>query len=165
MTLTEILSESLFLEFDKDGEYRTLEEEEFKTLVEAKLVVPTDYKRHWKEWPLDEKHYSKKTGNRLYGRWVYDHREAAGAKYGDGKVVHHKDHNKHNNSASNLTKISQSDHCKIDPNSRKHFKCSVSGCNGEHYSHGLCQKHYMRKFREGKFGNYDKSKNYSKEER
>lgn len=134
-------------------------------LIESKVVIPTDYERYWKEWPLDEKHYSKKTGNRLYGRWVYKHREQAGAEYGDGKVVHHIDHNKHNNSKKNLKKITQSDHCKIDPNSRKYFTCSVPGCKGIHYSRHLCLKHYMQKFRKGKFGNYDPEKNYSKEDR
>lgn len=165
MTLTEILSESLFLEFDKDGEYRTLEEEEFKTLVEAKRVVPTDYKRHWQEWPLDEKHYSKKTGNRLYGRWVYDHREAAGAKYNDNKIIHHKNEDKLDNSKSNLQVTDRAGHCRIDPNARKFFKCSVPGCKEPHYSHHLCLKHFMQQYRKGKFGNYDKSKNYSKKER
>ena len=83
MTLAEILSEPINIVWE-DGEPWEYDE----TLDEAKVVTPLDYKRHWEEWPLSEKHYSKKTGNRLYGRWVYDHRENAGAKYGDGKIVH-----------------------------------------------------------------------------
>lgn len=161
MTLADILSENITIIWE-DGD----PEEYDENLYEAKKVSPLDYKRHWEEWPLSEKHYSKKTGNRLYGRWVYDHREAAGAKYGDGKIVHHKDHNKHDNDPSNLAKISQSEHCKIDPNAKKHDGCKVSGCKNPHYSHGYCQKHYMKLvYRKGKSGDYDKSKNYSKEER
>lgn len=164
MTLAEVLSESLFIEFN-ENENTFLEEEEYEALVEAKKVSPLDYKRHWEEWPLSEKHYSKKTGNRLYGRWVYDHRENAGATYGDGKIVHHHNHDKHDNSKSNLSKISQSEHCKIDPNARKHTGCKIKGCNGEHFAQGFCQKHYMQRFRKGKYGHYNKDNNYSKEER
>lgn len=161
MTIAEILSEDINIYFENVDEND--EASEGMTLDEAKVVSPLDYKRHWEEWPLSEKHYSKKTGNRLYGRWVYDHREAAGAKYGDGKVVHHHDHDKHNNSKENLSKVSRSKHAIIDPNARKCYKCKI--CGAEHYSHGLCQKHYMQKFRKGKFGNYSKSNNRSKEER
>lgn len=163
MTIAELLSEAIENPFEEIFYEDTNDFDEIEILPEAKVVTPLDYKRHWYEFPKNEKHYSKRTGNRLYGCWIYNHREAAGAKYGDGKIVHHHDHNKHNNSKSNLTKMSQSEHCKIDPNSRKHFKCKI--CGAPHYSNGLCQKHYMRKFRAGKLGNYDKSKNYSKDER
>ena len=114
---------------------------------EAKKVTPLDYKRHWVEFPKNEKHYSKKTGNRLYGMWVYAHREAAGAKYGDGKIVHHKNHDKHDNSKDNLEKMSRAEHCQIDPNARKHEHCKVKGCNEPHFSHGYCEKHYMKWYR------------------
>lgn len=119
--------------------------EDDETIDEAKVVTPLDYKRHWHEFSKDEVHYSKKTGKRLYGCWIYDHRAAAGASYGDGKIVHHKDHDKKNNSKSNLSKISQSEHCKIDPNSRKHFKCKV--CGKPHYAKGFCLNCYMKKYR------------------
>lgn len=145
MTITEILNEDLE-----------------RTIEEAKKVSPLDYKRHWVVFPKDEIHYSK-NHNRLYGYWAYEHREAVGAKYNDGTVVHHKDHDKHDNKKSNLVKISRSEHAIIDPNARKHEKCRI--CGEPHFSQGLCQKHYMQKFRHGKFGNYDKSKNYSKSER
>ena len=161
MTLAELFSEEIENPFVEDLD--NLTEEEFEELVEAKKVSPLDYDRYWKEWPLDEKHYSKKTGNRLYGRWIYRHREAAGAKYGDGKVVHHKNHNKHDNSKRNLSKISREEHCKVDPNARKCFKCKV--CGGEHFARGYCQKCYMRRFRKGNFGDYKKSENYSKSDR
>ena len=161
MTLAEILSENITIVWE-DGEPWEYD----KTIDEAKMVSPLDYKRHWEEWPLSEKHYSKKTGNRLYGRWVYDHRENAGAHYGDGKIVHHHNHNKHDNSKKNLSKISQSEHCKIDPNAKKYDGCKIPGCKKPHYSHGYCQAHYMKLFyRKGKGGNYDKSKNYSKDDR
>lgn len=154
MTLKELV--------DKENSEKVFWEDD-EIIDEAKVVTPLDYKRHWVEFPKNEKHYSKKTGNRLYGIYIYDHREAAGAKYGDGKVVHHKDHNKHNNSKSNLEKVSQSDHCKIDPNARKCYKCKI--CGEPHYAKGYCKKHYMQKLRAGKFGNYDKEKNYAKDER
>ena len=159
MTLAEIFSEELNIIWE-DGEEWMYD----KTIGEAKDASPLDYKRHWYEFPKNERHYSKKTGNRLYGCWVYDHREKAGATYGDGKVVHHKDHDKHNNSKNNLSKITQSEHCKIDPNAKKHDGCKVKGCKKPHYSHGYCQAHYMRLvYRKG--SSYDKSKNYSKDER
>lgn len=164
MTLTEILSESLFLEFDKNGEYKVLTEEEFKNLVEAKKVTPLDYERYWYEYKPNERHYSK-NHNLLYGEWRYRHREAAGAHYGDNKIIHHKNEDKNDNSKSNLQVTDRAGHCRIDPNARKFFKCSVPGCNEPHYSHHLCQKHFMQQYRKGKFGDYDKSKNYSKEER
>ena len=85
MTIAEILSKEL----DIESEQIFWEDEE--TLEEAKKVSGLEYKRHWHEFPKNEKHYSKKTGNRLYGCWIYDHREAMGCKYGDGVIVHHKD--------------------------------------------------------------------------
>lgn len=158
MTLKELVdnqaSEEIFWEEGEDWEFDPF-------LTEA----ASEYKRHWEEFPKNERHYSKKTGNRLYGRWVYDHRENAGATYNDGMVVHHKDHDKHNNNPNNLMKISQSTHCKIDPNARKFTDCKVPGCKNPHFSHHLCQKHFMQKYRSGKFGSYDKTKNYSKEDR
>lgn len=122
--------------------------EDDDAIDEAKEVTPLYYERRWYEFPKNEKHYSKKTHNRLYGCWIYSHREAAGAKYGDGTVVHHKDHDKHNNSKSNLEKISQSEHCKIDPNARKTYKCKI--CGKPHYAKGLCKAHYMQALRSGK---------------
>lgn len=127
---------------------------EDETINEAKKITPLAYERYWKEFPKNEKHYSKKTGNRLYGIWVYKHREKAGAKYGDGKIVHHKDEDKHNNSKSNLEKMSQSEHCKIDPNAKKYEGCKIKDCKNEHYSQGYCQKHYMQRFRAGKFASH-----------
>ena len=53
--------------------------------------------------------------------------------------------NKKDNSKSNLSKITQSKHCKIDPNSRKHFKCKI--CGKPHYAKGLCLNCYMKKYR------------------
>lgn len=159
MTIAEILSKEL----DIESEQIFWEDED--TLEEAKKVSGLEYKRHWHEFPKNEKHYSKKTGNRLYGCWIYDHREAMGCKYGDGVIVHHKDNDKHNNSKSNLQRTDRKNHCIIDPNARKYTDCKIPGCKNPHYSQHLCQKHYMQKFRAGKFGDYDKSKNYSKDER
>ncbi len=157
MTITQLLSEDVKIFFEDDDD---------ECFNEAKEVTPLDYDREWHEFPKNERHYSKKTGNRLYGCWIYKHREAAGAKYGDGKVVHHKNHNKHDNSKSNLSKISRAEHCIVDPNAKKHEGCKIKGCKNPHYASGYCQAHYMRfVYRRGKKGNYDKSKNYSKDER
>lgn len=140
MTLKEVIDLQLE-DWNIDEDFVQLED---GTMVEAKVVTPLDYDRYWHEFPKNEKHYSKKTGNRLYGCWIYRHRENAGAKYGDGTVVHHFDHNKHNNSKSNLAKISRAKHCIIDPNAKKHDGCKCDGCKNPHYSQGYCQKHYMR---------------------
>ena len=161
MTLEDLFNDDINIFFeDTDGNDEVFD---YSQLDEAKKVVPTDYERHWVEWPLDEKHYSKKTGRRLYGYWSYRHREVAGAHYGDNSIVHHKNGVKHDNSKNNLKKMSQADHCRVDPNSRKRYKCRI--CGAPHFCQGLCQKHYMQKFRKGKFGNYDPSKNRSKDER
>lgn len=161
MTLAEIFSQPVNIIWE-DGDPCDYDPD--YVIDEAKKVSNLNYSRHWEEWPLDEKHYSKKTGNRLYGRWVYDHRENAGAEYGDGKIVHHHNHDKKDNRKSNLTKMTQSEHCKIDPNARKHTGCKCKGCKKPHYSHGYCQAHYMRLVYR-KSDSYDKSKNYAKSER
>lgn len=165
MTLTEIFSQEEFIIFENTDENDEASETLDETKKHPKHPSALDYDRYWEEWPLDEKHYSKKTGNRLYGRWVYRHREVAGAKYGDGKIIHHRNNDKHDNSKSNLQVTDRSGHCKIDPNSRTYFDCSVPGCKGKHFARHLCLRHYMQKFRKHKFGNYDKDKNYSKDER
>lgn len=162
MTIEDLLDGEPILYFeetDENDEAIFYEDE----LNEAKIVTPKDYDRRWVEWPLSEKHYSKKTGRRLYGRWVYKHREVAGAEYGDNTVVHHRNAHKDCNKKSNLEKMSRAEHCRVEPNALKHTKCRI--CGAPHFSHGLCQKHYMQQFRKGKYGNYDPSKNRSKDER
>lgn len=163
MTICELLSEELQNPFETIIWEDTNDNDE--VIIESKTVSPLDYDRKWIEYPKNEKHYSKKTGNRLYGYWQYKHISNAnnGKRLPRGYVVHHKDGDKHNNKKSNLQIVTRSEHCKIDPNARKCYKCKI--CGGEHYSHHLCKKHYMQKFRKGEFGNYDKSKNYSKEDR
>lgn len=145
MTINEILSDLTYID-------------------EAKHTRPDEYDRKWMEYPKDEKHYYP-SGKRKYGRWIYGHKEAMGVGEDKNKVVHHKNHNKHDNRPSNLQVCTRSEHCKIDPNARKFTDCKVPGCKNSHYSHHLCLKHYMQKYRKGKIGNYDKSKNYSKSSR
>lgn len=54
------------------------------------------------------------------GRWkggiskTY-YRKKAGAKKNDGKIVHHKDHNKKNSSKKNLVLVSPAKHNKLHP--------------------------------------------------
>lgn len=147
MTLIELLSEKVSNPFEE------LEEEK------------SEYNRYWYEYKPNERHYSK-NHNLLYGEWRYKHRENAGCKYGDGKIVHHKDNNKKNNSKKNLQVTDRSGHCKIDPNAAKpHEGEKCKDCGGEYWGKGYCHKCYMRHFRKGDFGNYDKNKNYSKKER
>lgn len=154
MTINEIF-EDLEKDFEKSLDIK---------LNEAKHTQASEYLRHWEEFPKDEKHYSK-TGKRKYGKWVYDHKENAGIGESDNMVVHHKNGDKHDNRKSNLQICSRAEHCKIDPNARKFTDCMISGCENKHYSHHLCLKHYMQKYRSHKFGSYDKSKNYSKSTR
>lgn len=139
MTLNELLNQEI-----------TIPEE--LTLNEAKHVRPDDYNREW---------VSGKNGEK--GHWQPKHRSVMGLGPNDPRVVHHKNHDKHDNRKSNLEVVSRSEHCKIDPNARKIYKCKI--CGKPHYSRGYCKMHYMRVFRKHKFGNYDKSKNYSKSDR
>lgn len=144
-----------------------LSKEEFQKLDEAKITSPLEYERHWIEFPKGEEHFSK-NGNKLHGYWSYTHRENAGCKYGDGKIVHHKDNNKHNNSKENLEITDRAGHCRIDPNAAKKYAgkhCKIKGCKEKIFGRFLCHKHYMQAYRKGKFGDYDEVKNHSKKER
>jgi len=54
------------------------------------------------------------------GRWKGGvsksyYRKKAGAKTNDGKIVHHKDHNKKNSKKSNLSLVSKAKHNKLHP--------------------------------------------------
>lgn len=127
-----------------------LDKTEDDILDEAKYTSALEYKRHWKELSKEEADkYNKEHGTHIHGYWVYDHREAAGATYGDNTVVHHKDHDKHNNHKRNLMKISRADHCIVDPNALKHKgeKCKEKGCGNDYYAKGYCYKHYMKHYR------------------
>ena len=147
MTLNELLSEEVKL-----PEELLLSEEEI--LDEAKHVRPDDYNREWVPGKNGEK-----------GHWLPKQREVMGLSPSDPRVVHHKNGNKHDNRKSNLQVVSRAEHCKIDPNALQYTDCKVPGCKRPHYSHHLCKMHYMRAFRKGKFGKYDKDKNYSKKDR
>lgn len=142
-------------------------DEEEKILDEAIHVKASDYDRYWHHFTPEEKErYTKEGHVPKSGVWIYKHREAMGLDYHDkDKLVHHRNHDKHDYSKDNLQIVSRSEHAIIDPNARKHFKCSVPGCGNEHYSHKLCFRHYMQKYRKGEFGNYDPKKNKAKKER
>lgn len=63
-----------------------------------------------------------------------------------GEIVHHKDHDKKNNSPDNLMLLgSQAAHCK--GHSSKKRKCSVQGCERKHMAKGLCGMHYQRVYK------------------
>lgn len=85
------------------------------------------------------KTYTKQNGRHAH-RVIME--EIIGRPLRPGEVVHHKDHNKKNNDPSNLLLISsQSEHASIH---RKNRKCSVPGCNRNHYCKGYCGMHYQR---------------------
>lgn len=144
-----------------------LDNTEDDILDEAKKVRGDDYPRYWHHFTPEEKEQYVKEGHKpKSGIWIYKHREALGLDYHDkDKLVHHKNHNKEDYSKKNLQIVSRSSHAIIDPNARKHYKCSVEGCGNDHYGRELCFKHYMQRYRKKEFGNYNKKKNRSKEER
>ena len=143
-----------------------LDKEEAEVLDEAVHIKASDYERHWVEMSKEEAAaYNKEHGTHIHGYWEYPHRVAAGLKFGDNRISHHKNKDKHDNRKENVVALSRAEHCRVEPNARKHFKCSVPGCGNEHYAHNLCFKHYMQKYRKHDFGNYNKNKNKSKEER
>ncbi len=125
---------------------KLLDKEEVDMLSEAKHTSCLEYERRWYEMSKKEaEKYNTAHGTHIHGYWVYDHREAAGCKYGDKRVVHHIDRDKHDNDPDNLQAVSRAEHCRIDPNALKHEgeKCKVKGCDEPYYAHGLCRHHYM----------------------
>lgn len=147
-----------------------LNKEEEDILSEAKHTRSDEYPRYWHHFTPEEKEQYVKEGHKpKSGIWVYRHREAMGLDYHDkDKVVHHKSHDKNDYSKENLQIVTRSEHAIIDPN-RKIYgddeKCKIKGCGNSIYSHYLCYKHYMQKYRKGEFGNYDPKKNKSKKDR
>lgn len=98
-----------------------------------------EYPRYW------DSTYVSKTGRK--GIWRYKHRDEAGCKPGDGKIVHHKDKNEKNFSVKNLEVTDRAGHCRIEPNARKYdekSKCKCKGCINKPYAKDLCLKHYMQ---------------------
>lgn len=145
---------------------KLLEEEAYKeedTIEEAKHTEGNEYPRYWHEYTKEEK--EKNPSLKGHGIWIYKHREAMGVDANEKMVVHHIDGDKNNFDPENLALVSRSEHCKIDPNARKHFGCKVKGCTNPHYQHGYCLKHFMQKYRSGEFGHYDPKKNESKKNR
>lgn len=130
-------------------------------LDEAKHTRADEYARYWHHFTDEEKAEYAKTHNvPKSGKWIYNHREAMGVTSDDKDVVvHHKNHDKHDYRKENLQVVSRAEHCRIDPNARKRWKCGIKGCGNEHYGRGYCLKHYMQMYRKHKFGNYNETKN------
>lgn len=145
-----------------------LDEEEKEVLDEAIHIRADDYERHWVEMSKEEAAaYNKEHGTHIHGYWEYPHRVAAGLKFGDKKISHHKNKKKHDNRKENVVALSRAEHCRVEPNALKHAGeiCKEKGCGNPYYARGFCYKHYIAHFRKGEFGNYDPSKNKSKKDR
>ena len=146
-----------------------LDEFENNILDEAKKVRADSYPRYWHHFTQEEREQYVKEGHKpKSGIYIYKHREALGLDYHDKRIVHHKDKNKERFDKDNLVALTRAEHCQIEPN-RKIYddneKCKIKGCGNSIYSHYLCFKHYMQKYRKGEFGNYDPKKNLSKKDR
>lgn len=126
---------------------------ETETIDEAIHTLPSDYERYWHHFTPEEKEaYTKEGHVPKSGLWIYKHREAMGLDYHDKRVVHHKDHDKHNNSKNNLQIVSRKEHAIIDPNALKHKGELCKECKKRpFYANHLCykcyMKHYMRKWK------------------
>lgn len=140
MTIEELLTEEAY---KKD-----------ETLEEAKHVNPNEYPRYWHEYTKEEK--EKNPDLKGHGKWIYKHREALGVDSDEEMVVHHINNDKNDFDPENLALVTRAEHCRIDPNARKHFGCKVEGCRNPHYEHGYCLKHFMQLYRKGKFGHHKK---------
>lgn len=139
-----------------------LDQEAYINIDEAHHTTELEYNRKWVEYTKEEREAHPEKG---YGYWELEHRKNMGVNSDEPKIVHHKDGNKHNNSPDNLMLITRAEHCKIDPNARKHYGCKIKGCKNPHYAKGYCLKHYMEKFRDGKFGHYNPKNNKSRKDR
>ncbi len=87
--------------------------------------------------PRKKKSPMARTG-KSNGRWKGGtsksyYRKKAGAKKGDGKIVHHKDHNKKNSSKKNLKLVTPAQHNKLHPE------------KGGDHSHGKRRKRGRKK--------------------
>lgn len=141
---------------------------EEESLDEAVHIRADDYERRWVEMSKEEAEaYNKEHGTHIHGYWEYPHRVAAGLKFGDNRISHHRNKDKHDNRKENVVALSRAEHCRVEPNALKHAgeKCKEKGCGNSYYARGYCFKHYIKHFRKGEFGNYDPSKNKSKKER
>ena len=143
-------------------------DKEEENLEEAVHIRADDYERHWVEMSKEEAAaYNKEHGTHIHGYWEYPHRVAAGLKFGDNRISHHKNKDKHDNRKENVVALSRAEHCRVEPNALKHAgeKCKEKGCGNDYYARGYCFKHYIAHFRKGEFGNYNPKKNKSKKER
>lgn len=57
-----------------------------------------------------------------------------------GEIVHHKNHDKHDNRPENLEVMTQSHHAAL--HFTKNRKCTIEGCGRKHAAKGMCERHW-----------------------
>lgn len=92
-----------------------------------------------------------KTYTKYQGR--HQHRVVMEQKIGrpllSNEIVHHVDGNKKNNSIENLVLTNRKDHSVLHSTKYKPI-CISNGCDGKHFQHGYCQRHFWQVRRHGK---------------